>query len=664
MCGVGGIFDPAGVTGPEDLRAAVTRMSETLRHRGPDDDGVWVDAERGVGLGSRRLAIVDLSEHGRQPMASASGRYVIVFNGEIYNHRDLRRRLEGLGHGFRGHSDTEVFLGAISQWGLRRALDLSNGMFAFALWDREIQVLHLVRDRLGEKPLYYGWVGGRFACASELKALRMLEGFGLDVDREALALFLRYKYVPTPWSIYEGIRKLPPGTILTISRDDPNPEPVPYWSLQDVAEAGLADPFPGSERDAEEELHDLLGGAIQLRMEADVPLGAFLSGGVDSSTVVALMQQNGRRPARTFTIGFREASFNEAEHARAVAAHLGTDHTELYVEPADARAVIPRLPILYDEPFADSSQIPTYLVSQLARREVTVALSGDGGDELFGGYNRHLWGANVSRWLEGVPAGARRMVGRALASISPRRWDSWFRAIDPFLAGKLRQRTPGDKIHKLARALSAQDARELYASLVSHWSDDPSMVIGAPNRNGPAVAGLAEGNGLPAQMMFNDAVTYLPDDILTKVDRASMGASLEARVPLLDHRIVALAWRLPVRMKVGGGRSKAILRRVLDRYVPASLIDRPKMGFGVPIGAWLRGPLRTWAEDLLDPGRLREEGFLDPTPIRARWREHLSGRRNNQYLLWDVLMFELWLESGGLARRLSIGGREHGPVKL
>ena len=644
MCGIAGVFTPSRDIDEGSLRAAVEGMMGTLRHRGPDDEGIWLDASAGVGLGARRLAIIDLSQEGRQPMASSSGRYVIAFNGELYNFRALRRELEGFGRAFRGHSDTEILLATIEQWGLLPALERSNGMFAFALWDRRERILRLVRDRLGEKPLYYGWSGRALVFGSELKALRAHAGSAPDIDREALTQFLRHKYVPAPRSIYRGVAKLPPGSVVSVDAEGRTSSPVPYWSAEGAARRGVGDPFRGSVEDATEALDECLRDAVRLRLEADVPLGAFLSGGIDSSTVVALMQAQSDRPVRTFTIGVRQRGYDEARDAAAVARHLGTDHTELYVTADEAMAVIPRLPEVYDEPFADSSQIPTLLVSQLAREHVTVSLSGDGGDEVFGGYNRYAWGRAVWRRTGWLPPAVRRAGARGLRALSPAAWERAFSAAGPVLPRRMRQRNPGEKLHKLAGALEARDVDEMYRSLVSHWRDPETVVLGgAEPRDG-------SGNGHvitdpTRRMMLLDTVTYLPDDILVKLDRATMAVSLEGRVPYLDHRVVELAWRMPLSRHVSDGIGKRLLRRVLHRYVPSALVDRPKWGFGVPTGAWLRGPLRDWAEAQLEPSRLRDEGYFDPRPIRSAWAEHLSGRRNRQYELWDVLMFQGWLEA-------------------
>lgn len=637
------------------MQATIRLMSDTLLHRGPDDEGSWVDEAAGVALGFRRLSIIDLSPEGHQPMTSADGRYVVIFNGEIYNFRELRRELDAYGHSFRGHSDTEVMLAAFTEWGFERAVKLFNGMFALALWDRKERVLYLTRDRLGEKPLYYGFAGETFLFGSELKALRAHPLFSAEINRDALALFLRFNYIPAPYSIYKNIHKLPPGTYLSMDVRDGSissgalgqcPAPVAYWSAREVAEEGVAEPFAGTEAEAITELETILSDAVGLRMVADVPLGAFLSGGVDSSTVVSLMQAQSSQPVRTFSIGFTEEAYDEARYARSVAQHLKTDHTELYVTPEDAMAVIPRLPALYDEPFSDSSQIPTFLVSELARRHVTVSLSGDGGDELFAGYNRYLLGQSVWNKIGWMPMGSRAAVAGALTTVSPRAWDRAFTGLKPFLPSRLQQRTPGDRLHKLAEVLAVPDTEAMYMNIVSHWKEPTSLVKGAVEPP-TTLTDSGQWANLPhfiQRMMYMDTVTYLPDDILVKVDRASMGVSLEARVPFLDHRVVEFSWRMPLDWKLSNGESKRPLRRILYKHVPRELIERPKMGFGIPIGQWLRGPLRDWAEALLDERRLEQEGFMNPQPIRQKWREHLRGTRNWQYYIWDVLMFQGWLE--------------------
>lgn len=644
MCGITGFLQWAG--GDEAmLTQHVGRMMDTIIHRGPDDAGAWVDAATGVALGFRRLAILDLSPTGHQPMFSANGRYGIVFNGEIYNYRDLRKELDVLGHRFRGTSDTEVILAGACQWGAENVIEHLWGMFALALWDRQERKLVLARDRLGKKPMYYARTGDAFLFGSELKALCAYPSFARKLDRHALALYLRFAYVPSPLAIYEGVQKLPPGHYAVL-RASAEPTLRCYWDPHCAVENGLTDGLRLADGEAIEQCDSLLRDAVGRRMMSDVPLGALLSGGIDSSVVVALMQQQSSRPVRTFTIGFPVAEYDEADAARAVASHLGTEHTELTVTPQEAQAVIPRLPDLYDEPFADSSQIPTFLVCELARRHVTVALSGDGGDELFGGYNRYGWAENIWNSLRLVPRTARSLAQSAIHLLSPEQWDGVYGRTERFLPSRLKQHSPGDKLYKMGEAISARGPNELYRHLVSQWKEPQALVMAGRE---PEILALDRALGLPVgnfteRMMYTDLVTYLPDDILVKVDRASMGASLEARAPLLDHRLVEWVWKLPLAQKIRDGQRKWLLRKVLYRYVPAELVDRPKTGFGVPIDLWLRGPLREWAENLLAESRLRSEGFLSPEPIRHAWASHLSGSRNEQYRIWTILMFQAWQE--------------------
>lgn len=644
MCGITGFLDVSHQLSEPEMAAALQSMAGTLRHRGPDDEGLFHDIQNGAALGFRRLSIIDTSPGGHQPMASVSGRYVIVFNGEVYNFAELRGELESLGFGFRGHSDTEVMLAAFEAWGVEPSVKRFVGMFAIALWDRQERELKLIRDRLGIKPLYYGWVNGAFLFGSELKALKAFPGFDAEIDRNALCLYLRHNYIPAPCSIYRNIYKLLPGRILSVPSGARGSDDVRvdiYWSLRDVADSGQQERF-ASDAEAIEALDAALRQAVAFRMIADVPLGAFLSGGVDSSTVVALMQAQSRTPVKTFSIGFREPKYDEAGYARRVAEHLGTDHTEFYVTPEEVRAVIPALPEMFDEPFADSSQIPAYLVSKLARNAVTVSLSGDGGDELFAGYDRYSRALEIWRKIGWLPKSVRRALGQAL--------DHSPTTLLAMVCGPLRLMSgrdlTADRLQKLSEVLASPSRQSMYRELLSHWRSPGAVVRGASEpeyflsdeRNWRISRDAVE------NMCFADLNSYLPDDILTKVDRASMAVSLEARVPLLDHRIIELAWRLPMHMKVRNGVSKWILRQVLYRHVPRELIERPKMGFGVPIDSWLRGPLRDWAESLLAEDRLRREGFFDPKLIRARWEEHLSGRRRWHYLLWDILMFQAWLE--------------------
>ena len=643
MCGLTGWWADPGKLDPGDTE--IQAMGAAIAHRGPDDAGVWSDAEQGVHLGFRRLAIIDVSPAGYQPMVSASGRYLMVFNGEIYNFTLIRGEL-GDSVRWRGHSDTEVLLAAIERWGLGPAVQRCAGMFAIALWDRQDRVLSLVRDRLGEKPLYYGTFDGTLLFGSELKALRAHSAWRGTVDRGALSLYLRYNYVPAPHCIYAGVRKVVPGTIVTFRNPATDPEVTAYWSALTVAERGVHDPLAGGDADVASQLESVIRRVVGDEMAADVPLGAFLSGGVDSSVLVAIMQAQSNRPVRTFTIGFQEDDHNEAPYAEAIAKHLGTDHTAMYVTPRDALDVIPRLPQIYDEPFADSSQIPTFLVAQLARQHVTVSVSGEGGDELFGGYNRYVWGERLWRRLEHVPPLARRFAGRAMRGVSPATWDSAFAAASRVLPSYFQTAMPGGKVHKAAAYLSAETPDALYRGLMTHWRN-PELMTHAyePETALTRPDAFPSFNGVVNRMRYFDLVSELPDDILVKVDRATMAVSLESRAPFLHPDIVEFAWRIPPSQIVREGQGKWLLRQVLYKYVPRELLDRPKMGFGVPIAAWLRGPLRTWAGGLIEDTRLLREGYLEPEPIRRAWNDHQSGSIDNSHLLWGVLMFQAWLEA-------------------
>lgn len=666
MCGITGFLSRDKQYSWPD---AVREMANSLLHRGPDAGAIWIDDEGQIALGHRRLSIVDLSAAGSQPMRSACGRYVIAFNGEIYNHNAMREEIEGP---WRGHSDTETLLAAFAKWGIEETLKRSVGMFAIALWDTADKRLYLIRDRMGEKPLYYGWSRGTFLFGSELKALRQHPAFNNSIDRAALCLYFRHNYIPAPYSIYNDIFKLEPGCMLTLKIDDTKTATPPgfsapasfgslhlsrWWSLRTVAENGQ-NALIKDEHEALDQLECQLREAIALQSVADVPLGAFLSGGVDSSLVVALMQTSSSRPVHTYTIGFNEADYDEAVHARAIAKHLGTKHTELYVSAAEGLGIVSRLPSLFDEPFADSSQIPTYIVSEQARKHVTVALSGDAGDELFAGYNRHLQTQNVWNVVSKLPSGGRQLILKLLKEIPPQTANSFGQGISHVLPKAWQMTHLADKLMKLADRLDGvKDCDDLYFNLVSEWKRPAQIVIDgveqptllSSRRNWPELATFED------RMMYLDSMTYLPDDILTKVDRAAMGVSLETRVPFLDHRVVELAWRIPVGMKISNGQGKQVLRKILDKYVPRSLIERPKQGFGIPVGSWLRGPLKVWAERLIDRERLRQEGFLNPDAVWSRWQEHLAQRRNWEHSLWSVLMFQAWLETQQQKDRFAFG---------
>jgi asparagine synthase (glutamine-hydrolysing) len=644
MCGITGLVDRGGRLG-EGLESTATAMAWTLRQRGPDDGGVWSDPRHGIALASRRLAVIDLSPAGHQPMVGMNGRLVLTYNGEIYNFLAIRRALEDAGCRFRGHSDTEVLLEAAAKWGLRGALQRSEGMFALALWDAASGCLHLARDRLGEKPLYYGWLGETFVFGSELKALKAHPDWKPEVDRQALFDYFNRGYVPAPRSIYQGIYKLPPGAIVTLRVADGHlGAPETYWALADAA-APNRRVYRTSE-EAIDGLEDVLSTSVASRMVADVPVGAFLSGGVDSSVIVALMQRSTSSTVRTFTVGFEDPAYDESPDAARIARHLGTEHAELRLTASDALAVVPELPGIYDEPFADWSQIPTLLVSRFAREQVTVALSGDGGDELFGGYNRYSLSLALWSRVARMPLPARRALGQLVSALPAASLDSVLGTALRALPRRLQVRTPGTKLRKLGEVLPAASLDDLYSRLMWVWPEPGALLL-------DAVPGAVAGAGLSApgtlvepveRMMYSDTLGYLPDDILVKVDRASMAVSLEARVPLLDYRVVEYAWTLSPDQRLRAGTGKWCLRRLLDRYLPAELVDRPKMGFGLPLGAWLRGPLRDWASSLLDARRIASEGYLNPETVDRIWNVHLTGRRDQEHLLWSVLAFEAWLD--------------------
>ena len=632
MCGLTGFLNPAGLRG-NCAEQSIAEMSARLTHRGPDDEGSWMDTDAGIALGHRRLKIIDLTAAGRQPMISASGRYVIAFNGEIYNHQQLRKKMScrGVKPAWRGHSDTETALATIDELGVAGALKECVGMFAIALWDREERVLTLARDRMGEKPLYFGWQKGHFLFGSELSALRAHPAFQGDINREAVALYLQRGYIESPHSIYQDIYKLRPGTYLQLHSGDAIgsvPVATEYWSLQNVAEQGLAQPFAGDDNEAIAEFESLLGNAVSLQSIADVPLGAFLSGGVDSSTIVAFLQAQNERPVKSFTIGFNQTEYNEATHAKSVAKILGTDHTELYVTPRDAMDVIPSLPAVFDEPFGDSSAIPTLLVSQLARQSVTVSLSGDGGDELLGGYTRYQRTVDIWNKTRRLPAAVRAILAGGLSAVSMHGQNSKF----------------SRRSARLAQYLDCQQIDQCYEIQTTQRNDIQDLVLGSQQTKlrSDLPEFLTVDDGTWHGMMFSDSMAYLPDDILAKVDRAAMSASLETRVPFLDHRLVEFVWTLPMHMKVREGQGKWLLKQVLRKHVPDNIIERPKMGFGVPVGQWIRGPLRDWAEDLLSPDRVRANGLLNATLVGKEWSQHLNGDSLSGDNIWQLLMLQAW----------------------
>ncbi|MGE4170307.1 MAG: asparagine synthase (glutamine-hydrolyzing) [Candidatus Margulisiibacteriota bacterium] len=647
MCGILGFL--GGDRDPEQAKQLLEQMANSIAHRGPDSHGTWFDPSSQMGLGHRRLSIVDLSEAGHQPMHSASGRFVIAFNGEIYNYLSLRKDLSGP---WKGHSDTEVLLAGIETWGLEATLQRCTGMFAFALWDKQTQTLTLGRDRIGEKPLYYGWVGSgqnrSFVFASELKAIRRHPHFANPINREALSWFMQYGYVPAPYAIYADMFKLLPGNLLTLSKSQTAETIVPYWSLQETVNAAQKKPFQGSPQDAVSELEAKLSTTIANQLIADVPAGAFLSGGVDSSLIVALAQKQSTSPIKTFSIGFSEAAFNEAPFAKSVAKHLGTDHTELIVSPEQAYSVIPRLSSIYDEPFADSSQIPTFLVAELAKKHVTISLSGDGGDEIFCGYNRYTFTKNFWKSISRIPMPIRSLSKSMILGIPPQVFDTTLKLLTPFLPGSLQMSSPGHKLHKGAQILNSRSIEGVYQQLIRQWSANETTVLGLdastppPDRIHDLVECFPDLDPI-SKLMCVDTLTYLPDDIMVKVDRAAMAVSLESRAPFLDHTIIEFAQSLPLSMKYKDGQSKWLLREILYQHVPKHLIERPKMGFSIPLGNWLRGPLKEWANSILDPAILKRQGYLNTDLIQQKWQDHLSGKHNWAYCLWTVLMFQLWL---------------------
>ncbi|MDP3705553.1 MAG: asparagine synthase (glutamine-hydrolyzing) [Legionellaceae bacterium] len=638
MCGLTGFFNSRETT--DRMTSMISTMTERLTHRGPDGSGIWCHHDDAIALGHRRLAILDLTSSGQQPMHSHDDRYVIVFNGEIYNYLELKKQLQTKHHTFSGRSDTEVILALILEYGLEVTLHRLTGMFAFALWDKKDKILHLARDRVGEKPLYYGMINNTFVFGSELKAMRLYPEFQNKIARSSIALFMQYGYIPAPHSIYENIHKLTPGTFLTVTKSILQNKLIPkvYWSAAQIAEEGLASPLLISDTDAIEQTEQLLNTIITGQMISDVPIGAFLSGGVDSSLVAAMMQTNSKQPIKTFTIGFEIDAYNEADYAKAIAQHLRTDHTELYVNAQHAIDVIPKLPGIYDEPFADSSAIPTYLIAQLTSQQVRVCLSGDGGDELFGGYNRYRLGQSIWKKISLLPYPLRLAVQKLLLSMSPTRLHDVLKFLNiPMI---------GDKLHKFASVIAANSPEQLYQYFISQWHSPHNVLVSHPENSAsmPILLHQLQGMHFIEKMMITDTLSYLPDDIMVKVDRAGMANGLENRAPFLNHQLIEFIWRLPLNMKVRNHTTKWLLRQVLEKYVPKALFDRPKMGFGVPLDTWLRGPLRDWADALLDKQKIEKQGFLQADRIATTWQEHLSGKRNWQYQLWTVLMFQAWIE--------------------
>lgn len=641
MCGFAGVFLNKPVWDSDVFQSTLNKMTKVLNHRGPDSSNIWFDQTKGIGLGHCRLAIRDLSPSGAQPMISSCKRYVIVYNGEIYSHAEIASELAGNGRIVKGGSDTEVVLEACAQWGVENAVKKFIGMFAFALYDRRDHVLYQVRDRLGIKPLYWGKIDKKLVFGSELKALRQMPGWQARIDRGSVSSFMRHNYIPSPYSIYEDVRKLEPGTILKITGDG-NVTEKRYWDLVSIAAENISNRTNVDENQMLCELDELLSDAVRRRMVSDVSLGTLLSGGIDSSLVTALLTEQCDKQVQTFTIGFNDEDFNEAKYAKLIADHLNTKHTELYAEPEQAVELITKIPIFYDEPFADSSQLPTLLLSELTRSHVTVVLSGDGGDELFAGYNRYTDGLKMWNQATIAPYYIRKQLARLLLSSSASMWDN----VTRYLPSSLRRPQMGMKIHKYANAILTSDPDSMYMRMISHWDPPDEIVLGAKEHKGLLWDPAMKSNfpDFLDRMQLLDTLTYLPDDILTKVDRASMSVSLEARVPLLDHRLVEFSWRLPINMKIRNGQGKWALRQLLYKRVPRHLIERPKMGFGVPFDQWIRGPLRDWAESLLNKDRLDDQGLLKSAPIIDKWERHLNGE-NWGYPLWNVLMLQAWLDN-------------------
>jgi len=620
-------------------------MSDTLRHRGPDDEGIWVDENIPVVLAFRRLSILDLTQAGHQPMVSPHRRFVAMLNGEIYNYQELRSKLTSLGHSFRSNSDTEVMLTCFEEWGVEESLKVFDGMFAIVVWDCELEALFLARDRFGEKPVYYGWSQDTFLFGSELKSIRAHPSFLGQIDRSALSAYVRYNSIPAPLSIYKDIRKLSAGTFVRVASDGDVKGPYQYWTAKQVIDSAQEGQFSGAVSEAVTQAEATLRRAVRSRMVSDVPLGAFLSGGIDSSLISALMQSESSRPIQTFTVGFNEAGYDEADNARAVARHLKTDHTEFFLTPQNVLDVIPRIPQMYDEPFSDSSQIPTYLIAKLARGHVTVALTGDGGDELFGGYNRYRWHGRLWKWMARTPWNVKSIGAKIMQSISPTILNKVASPIRSLLPPTVQYSMIGDKLHRLAELTESRHPEDLFVQITSTWGDPSEVVIGGDEGLGVNLSSMDSHKSFIEYMMYEDTMRYLPDDILTKVDRATMSASLESRAPFLSPEVLEFAWSLPLDLKIRNSQGKWILRQLLKKFLPAKLFDRPKQGFGVPLDGWLRGPLREWADSLLAVGRVKSQGYFNADLIAKVWTDHLSGRQNYQYHVWNILMFQAWLES-------------------